>query len=169
VSLTDFLEFVSEELESGHAIIDEYGICGHSLFHIEPYAQPMHFSSVLATLHDQGKFDGRCLNVDDTKEKTEPLPPDVLDKLRRVHDAAADDRFGDVWDLLNADPSLTEHPGPYGDTLLHSAASGRSPRILEYLAQFGLDPDAKNDRGETPLMTCKASFRVTCDVREPSS
>ena len=38
-----------------------------------------------------------------------------------------------------------------GNTALHIAASGRSDRIIQRLAERGVTPDLENGRGQTPL------------------
>jgi len=165
VSLADFLEFVLDEYETGHTVFDEYGISGHDFFYLNPYREVLHFSCILPQIHEQQKFDGRRLHVDDSIHRIQTYPPEIADKLRRLHYAATIDDAETVIEFLDPDPELVQFQDPQGNTILHLAAMGHSPRILDYLKRFKIDANARNDEGETPMMSCIRDFS---DFEEPS-
>ncbi|QDV21659.1 SMI1 / KNR4 family protein [Gimesia panareensis] len=168
VSLADFLEFVLDEYEAGHTVVNEYGIGGHDYFYLNLYGELLHFSCILSQLHEQQKFDGRRLHIDDSIERIKPYPPELAERLRRLHFAALNDDAETVIEFLDADPELVQILPPGGNTILHTAAMGQSPRILDYLERFKLDSNARNDEGETPLTSCEEAFRDFFVFEEPS-
>lgn len=168
VSLADFLELILDEYEAGHAVVNEYGICGHDYFYLNLYGEVLHFSCILSQLHEQQKFDGRRLYIDDSIERIKPYPPELAERLRRLHFAALNDDAETVIEILDTYPELVQVLPPEGNTILHTAAMGQSPRILDYLVRFNLDTNARNDEGKTPLTSCEEAFRDFYVFEEPS-
>ncbi len=168
-SFADFLEFVVEEMESGRVTVGNSGDPVHSFFYRDLYGNAIHFATIVARLHDLGKFDGRRLHVDDSIARIVPLPPERGERLRRLHDAALNNELEEVRQILEADPGLVEYRDPWGSTLLHIAAEAHSPSILDYLSRFGLNPKTTNNRGETPIMCCERANADDADFQAPSA
>ena len=59
--------------------------------------------------------------------------------------------------LIEKNPALlTTNPSPFGQTLLHGAASVNNLQLLKMLCERGAEVDAKCNKGKTPLMLAAA-------------
>jgi ankyrin repeat protein len=78
-------------------------------------------------------------------------------------------------DLLGKRPELARVRHAGGSTMLHEAAVNGAVEVLRVLLQAGVDPDAKNDRGQTALdravthnqiaaATCLIDSGAACDI-----
>jgi cell wall assembly regulator SMI1 len=154
-SFADFLEFIVEELESGRVVVEPDGSTVHSYFYANLYGEPMGLFGILHRLHALDRFDGRRLYAAGITDRIVPLTPERGEALRRLHDAALNGELHDVRSLLDTDPELAKYRDPWGSTLLHLAAAGHAPEVLDFLSSFELDPRSENERGETPIVSCR--------------
>jgi ankyrin repeat protein len=98
--------------------------------------------------------------------RTWPTPE--RDEVRRVLAERSTDVFNVVYagaasrlrTLLAEDPSRATARRPDGRSPLHVLAEGEVPELeplLELLLQHGADPEARNDKGQTPLEVATAA------------
>ncbi len=64
---------------------------------------------------------------------------------------------GKVERLIDSDPSLLKLTDEQGQTAMHYAALGNQPRVIALLKDKGMDLNARDFEGRTPLTVLEAS------------
>lgn len=85
-----------------------------------------------------------------------------LSKLEKLHRYCSQGDVGEVRELIGTPEKLATQRGAVGNVAVHFAAQGGQWEVVEHLAGAGLDLNAQNDNGDTPLhqAVAKGHLRV---------
>jgi ankyrin repeat protein len=124
--------------------------------------------------------------IQETSEKTEELKTkiqiikknmkaryqdkesDCLDATDKLYKAFFNWNFPNAVKILDDNNDLIQNKTEDGDTLLHLAVipALASPEIIEELINRGMDPNQKNNDGQTPLHYAIAAQRNSADLQK---